>query len=65
MIGSFYVLYELYAIFENLWKFFNIVQNLVKSVDFCKRLKLLPNNWKIYTTAILLKFRNTDPMYWE
>ena len=43
MVGSFYVVYE-YAIFENLWKFFNIAQNVVKSVDFGKRLKLLPNN---------------------
>ena len=33
-------------IFENFWKIFNILQNLVKSADFCKRPKLLPNNWK-------------------
>ena len=46
MIDSFKVLYE-YVIFEKLWKFSNIAQNLVRSVDFCKRLKLLPNNWKI------------------
>ena len=31
-------------IFENLCKFFNILQKLVKSLDFCKRPKLLLND---------------------
>ena len=45
MIDSFEVLYE-YVIFENLWKFFHVLQNLVKISTFLQVTKVVTKHLK-------------------